>query len=65
MLGIYGDMDCRPARMRAKAAQEIALQIDDALGKAYASAHQWLGFVLGMTGLFDEARKTRTSQRPM
>ena len=89
MLGIYGDMDSRPARIRAKAAQEMALQIDDALGEAYASsgfglllfdwrfpeaeealrravklnvgyasAHQWLGFVLGMTGRVDEARKS-------
>ena len=89
MLGIYGDMDCLPARVRAKAAQEMALQIDDALGEAYASsgfglllfdwrfreaeealrravklnvgyasAHQWLGFVLGMTGRFEELYKS-------
>jgi serine/threonine protein kinase/tetratricopeptide (TPR) repeat protein len=94
MLGIYGDMDCRQARTRAKAAQKMALAIDDSLGEAhaslgfglllfdwkfrdaeqalrravelnvgYASAHQWLGFVLGMTTRVEEAQRTlKTAQ---
>ncbi len=87
MLAIYGDTDARQARTRAKAAQEMALQIDPALGEAhasrgfslllfdwkfreaeealrraldlnpgYASAHQWLGFTLGLTMRLPEAR---------
>jgi tetratricopeptide (TPR) repeat protein len=94
MLAIYGDMDCRHARTRAKAAQKMALAIDDSLGEAhasmgfglllfdwkyrdseqalrravelnvgYASAHQWLGFVLGMTGRVEEAQSSlKTAQ---
>jgi serine/threonine-protein kinase len=89
MLGIYGDMDCRQARTKAKAAQKMALEIDDALGEAhaslglglllfdwkfgeaeralrravelnagYASAHQWLGFVLGLTARFEDGQSS-------
>jgi serine/threonine-protein kinase len=86
MLAIYGDIDARQAHTRAKAAQEIALQIDPALAEThasrgfslllfewkfreaeealrraldlnpgYASAHQWLGFALGLTMRLPEA----------
>jgi hypothetical protein len=37
MLGIYGDVDFRRARTKAKAAQKMALEIDDSLGEAHAS----------------------------
>jgi tetratricopeptide (TPR) repeat protein len=87
MLAIYGETDARQAGTRAKAAQEMALQIDPALAEAhasrgfslllfdwkfreaeeslrraldlnagYASAHQWLGFTLGLTMRLQEAR---------
>jgi serine/threonine protein kinase/tetratricopeptide (TPR) repeat protein len=87
MLSIYGETDARQGHTRAKAAQEMALQIDPELAEAhasrgfrlllfdwkfgeaeealrraldlnpgYASAHQWLGFTLGLTMRFQEAR---------
>src|SRR5579884_181464 len=87
MLAIYGDTDARPAEIRARAAQDLALQIDPSLGEAYASrgfklllfdwkfreaeeslrkalelsggyasAYQWLGFGLGLTGRLEKAR---------
>ncbi len=86
MLGIYGDMESRQARIKARAAQDRALEVDESLGEAvasvgfrtlffdwkygeaehalrravelnptYASAHQWLGFVLGLSGRTEEA----------
>jgi eukaryotic-like serine/threonine-protein kinase len=88
MLAIYGDLDPALAHRRAKAAQDMALQIDPELSEAhasrgfrllfldwdfragekelrqaldlnsgYASAHQWLGMVLGLTGRLEEARR--------
>jgi len=87
MLAIYGDLDPVLANRRAKAAQEMALQIDPELSEAYASrgfrllhldwdfragekelrqaldlnpgyasANQWLGMALGLTGRLEEAR---------
>ena len=87
MLSIYGGLDPRKAYPRARAAQELALQIDPSLAEAhasrgfrlllfdwrfreaedalrqaielnsgYASAHQWLGFLLGLTQRLEEAR---------
>jgi tetratricopeptide (TPR) repeat protein len=86
MLAIYGETDARQAYTRAKAAQDMALQIDPTLAEAhasrgfslllfdwkfseaedalrralalnpgYASAHQWLGFTLGLTMRLQEA----------
>jgi len=86
MLGVYGDLESRQARNRARAAQDRALEIDNSAGEAlasagfrmlffdwnyqgaeqilrravelnpsYASAHQWLGFALGLTGRTEEA----------
>ncbi len=95
MLPIYGDSDARPAEIRARAAQDLALQIDPSLGEAYASrgfklllfdwkfreaeecfrkalelnagyasAYQWFGFALGLTGRLEEARVAmKTAQR--
>jgi tetratricopeptide (TPR) repeat protein len=87
MLAIYGALDPRLGRNKARAAQEMALQIDPDLSEAHASrgfsllyfdwkvreaesalrdavhlnsgdasAHQWLGFALGLTGRLEEAR---------
>jgi serine/threonine-protein kinase len=87
MLAIYGAVDPRQAYTRAKAAAEMALQIDGDLGEAHAArgfrllyfdrnfgeaesalrrglqlnpahapAHQWLGFMLGLTGRLAESR---------
>jgi TolB-like protein len=91
MLSIYGDMESRQARIKARAAQDRALEIDESLAEAvasagfrttffdwnfeqaeqalrraiklnstYAPAHQWLGFVLGITGRTEEALRSLT-----
>ena len=54
MLAIYGDTDARQARTRAKAAQDMALEIDPALAEAHASR----GFrLLEFDGKFGEAEE--------